>query len=197
MAPKLCQIYFWKLLSPSKKCIILCNSGLQFCSNFIRMWYKNMYGETIWISNGNTKSMTSNSLQKLMLRQGILSFYVTIADADTKSLKYHCLNHNFDLSILIQAKCRPIVWLLYRYLVAIYLTVWLGLILNEFGEEPLYAIRDTKWKWFIQISNWSYIITILYFYVAAFNSSYYYFLISCKNGKYMIIYKIMTLSCLL
>ncbi|XP_033115446.1 protein rolling stone-like [Anneissia japonica] len=62
---------------------------------------------------------------------------------------------------------QPASYIIYRCLIALYQLVWLVLVLKEWGTEPHYRIADTKWKWFIYISNWSYLLLTMYFIIAA------------------------------
>ncbi|XP_022096041.1 protein rolling stone-like [Acanthaster planci] len=85
--------------------------------------------------------------------------------------------------VLPQAKwpLAPVLWTLYRCFVAVYLTVWLGLILSVWGEPPFYRQADVKAKWLIYVSNWSFLVLTLYLITMAVGNVYYHATHGCKN----------------
>ncbi|XP_072027479.1 uncharacterized protein [Amphiura filiformis] len=76
---------------------------------------------------------------------------------------------------------QPATWILYRFAAAIYLTVWWIVILIYWGEPPYYKQADTKAKWFIYVSNWSYLCLGIYFWTSAIGTLVYH-----KNTKFKV-----------
>ncbi|XP_033096653.1 protein rolling stone-like [Anneissia japonica] len=64
-------------------------------------------------------------------------------------------------------KWQPTSYILYRHLIAVYQLTWCILVIVEWGTDPHYSPVDTKWKWLIYISDWSYLLLTLYFIFAA------------------------------
>ncbi|XP_071961034.1 protein rolling stone-like [Antedon mediterranea] len=81
-------------------------------------------------------------------------------------------------------KWQPTSYLLYRYLIAIYQTVWCVLVIVEWGTEPHYSLVDTKWKWLIYISNWSYLLLTVHFIFAAVAVTVYYTCGGCNDDPH-------------
>ncbi|XP_072027682.1 uncharacterized protein [Amphiura filiformis] len=77
---------------------------------------------------------------------------------------------------------QPVIWILYRFAAAIYLTVWWIVILIYWGDPPYYTPQaDTKAKWFIYVSNWSYLCLGIYFWTSAIGTLVYH-----KNTKFQV-----------
>ncbi|XP_054751112.2 protein rolling stone-like [Lytechinus pictus] len=66
----------------------------------------------------------------------------------------------------------PWTFMIYRLAIAIYQLVFVILTLVYWGREPLYSTVDTKAKWLIYISNWTYLFVLAYFIIAAINTFY-------------------------
>ncbi|XP_038049362.1 protein rolling stone-like isoform X2 [Patiria miniata] len=90
--------------------------------------------------------------------------------------------HRFTLP---QAKwpMAPVLWSIFRCFLAVYLIVWLGLILTVWGDPPLYGGADNKAKWLIYVSNWSFLFLILYTLTMAVGNVYYHATRGCKNAR--------------
>eukprot|EP00057_Strongylocentrotus_purpuratus_P035202 XP_798115.3 PREDICTED: protein rolling stone [Strongylocentrotus purpuratus] len=66
----------------------------------------------------------------------------------------------------------PWTFMTYRLAIAIYQLIFVILTLVYWGEEPLYSAVDTKAKWLIYISNWTYLFVLAYFLLAAITTFY-------------------------
>ena len=89
-------------------------------------------------------------------------------------------------SLSLQAKwCyQPVTWLLYRFAVAIYFTVWLFVIISTWGDLPYRnPPADTKVKWLIYVSNWVYLCLCVYFIMSALSTLLFHIKTNFK-GKY-------------
>ena len=63
---------------------------------------------------------------------------------------------------------QPVSWIIWRFFLAIYVHLWLGLTLWKWGTKPDYPYEsDTKAKFFIYSSNWSYLMLCVYFLFSA------------------------------
>ncbi|XP_038049353.1 protein rolling stone-like [Patiria miniata] len=69
----------------------------------------------------------------------------------------------------------PISWCIFRTFLAVYLFIWLILILVEWGEPA-----DSKAKWLIYVSDWSFLVLILYLTVMAIGNIYYHVRRGCR-----------------
>ncbi|XP_071961076.1 protein rolling stone-like [Antedon mediterranea] len=59
-------------------------------------------------------------------------------------------------------------YIIYRCAIAFYQLLWLLLVVIKWVTKPRYEAFDTRWKWFIYVSNLSYLWLTVYFIVAAF-----------------------------
>ncbi|XP_071804654.1 uncharacterized protein [Asterias amurensis] len=76
---------------------------------------------------------------------------------------------------------QSILWCIYRLFLAIYMTVWLIIILVAWGEPPYYSQADSKAKWLIYVSNWSFLVLIMYLITFAIGNIYYHFKNGCRS----------------
>ncbi|XP_038066422.1 protein rolling stone-like [Patiria miniata] len=75
----------------------------------------------------------------------------------------------------------PILWCIYRIVLAVYVTVWLVLTVLEWGEPPYYYYADKKAKFLIYASNWSYLVLLLYLVTMAIGNVFYHVRNACKT----------------
>ena len=77
----------------------------------------------------------------------------------------------------------PVLWTIYRSFLAVYLIVWLILILVIWGEPPYYSQADSKVKWLIYVSNWSFLLQISYLVTMAVGNIYYHATHGWRNAR--------------
>ncbi|XP_033115468.1 uncharacterized protein LOC117115673 [Anneissia japonica] len=78
---------------------------------------------------------------------------------------------------------QPASYVTYRVLIAVYQCAWNILVPFMWNDRRFFTnhtAETVRWKWFIYISNWSYLILSFYFIMAALSNFYHHVKVHCK-----------------
>lgn len=109
------------------------------------------------IHRGNRRSFTHPQVSHPIL---------LFAHVHEKSFVFHPSEDSFP--ILFQWSVFSFRWyLVWKVLIAVYFVIWLGLSIAHFVRQ--YSELSTRVKWLVYLTNWTYLIFLLYLIVTAIN----------------------------